>query len=178
MDSNVKIALNMDDGTVAIMTFCTQGRSPTLPSGAAWLNDNSGRWARPPTDENIKAELAKALPGVNSIGKKKAKPLSFSLVEHVDIPADRTYRNALRFDGRTFTHDLDHCKRIHAERIRRDRAAALAALDGKWMRATGRGDKAEQDAVEAERQKWRDAPADPRIDAAQSVEELKQIKVA
>jgi len=177
MDSNVKIALNMDDGTVAIMSFCTQGRSPTLPFGAAWLNDDSGRWARPPTDANIKAELAKTFPGVNGVGKIKPKPVGFALVEHTNIPADRTYRNALRFDGRTFTHDLDHCKRIHADRIRRDRAAALVELDGQWMRATGQKDSTAADAIEAERQKWRDAPADPRIDAAQSVEELKQIGV-
>jgi hypothetical protein len=54
----------------------------------------------------------------------------------------------------------------------------MVELDGQWTRATGQGKKAEQDAVEAERQKWRDAPADPRIDVAQTVEELKQIRVA
>jgi hypothetical protein len=54
----------------------------------------------------------------------------------------------------------------------------MVELDGQWTRATGQGKQAEADAVEAERQKWRDAPADPRIEAAQSVEELKQVAVA
>jgi hypothetical protein len=61
--------------------------------------------------------------------------------------------------------------------IRKERKVTLRDLDAKWMRATGQKDNAAADAIEAERQKWRDAPADPRIDAAQSVEELKQIKV-
>jgi len=107
----------------------------------------------------------------------------WAIVQYDDLPDDRdgtqeTYRDGLKHDGTKIVHDLVKCKAIKREHLRIARLEKMLDLDGKWMRATGQGNKAEQDAVEAERQKWRDAPADPRIETARSVEELKQIRVA
>ena len=107
----------------------------------------------------------------------------WAVVQYSDLPDDRvgegeTYRDGLEHDGTKLVHSIAKCREIKRTHLRIERTDKLFELDGRWMRATGQGKKAEADAVEAERQKWRDAPADPRIDAAQSVEELKQIMVA
>ena len=89
-----------------------------------------------------------------------------------DVPADRTYRDALIDTGEAIVHDMGRARAVHRGRIRARRAEAMRELDAKWMRATGQGKVAEADAIEALRQQWRDAPADPRIDAAETTSEL------
>lgn len=175
MKSNVKIALTMDDGSVAVMMFCTEGRSPTLPFGAAWYNDGSGLWVRPPTDENIQAELDKAFPGVNQLGIPKSRPVSFALIDDADIPADRTYRNAWELIGKGITHNMEKARAIHLDHVREARTERLGELDRDWMIATAQGDTVAAAAAEAERQVLRDAPATLPVDDAKTVEELKQL---
>jgi len=177
--NTVLVAIRLDNDTLAIMEFRVIGRSPTLPFGADWVSAQNEKWYREPNEDNIAAEVRKTFPAVTAHGDPLPQPASWFIVLAGQIPTDRTYRNAWvaanGMDG--ITHDMPKAREYHRTLLRHERGDKLAALDGEWMRATGRGNKAEQDAVEAERQKWRDAPADPRIDAAQSVEELKQIKV-
>jgi nitroimidazol reductase NimA-like FMN-containing flavoprotein (pyridoxamine 5'-phosphate oxidase superfamily) len=59
--------------------------------------------------------------------------------------------------------------------LRHERGARFLELDAQWMRATGQGRQAEVAAIEKKRQALRDAPADPRIDAARNLEQLKAI---
>ena len=106
----------------------------------------------------------------------------WAVIRYSDIPDDRydegeTYRDGLEHDGTKLAHNIGKCREIKRKHLRIARESKFLELDGKWMRAQGQGKKADADAVEAERQKWRDAPADPRIEAAQTVEELKQITV-
>ena len=177
--STVKVAISMDDGTLSVMEFVVLGRSPALPSGAAKFNDGSEGWARQPTDENIAAELKKTFPAVNTYGDPQPQPVSWFIVDDKQIPADRTYRNAwVGTNGKDgITHDMPKAREYHRTLLRHERGGKLLDLDAAWMRATGQKDSAAADAIEAERQKWRDAPADPRIEAAQSVEELKRLTV-
>lgn len=70
------------------------------------------------------------------------------------------------------TIDMHRARDIHRDRIRAARATALAALDVAYQRADEQGDAAAKAAIAAQKQALRDAPADPRIDAASTVEAL------
>lgn len=172
----VRVALTMDDGSTGIMAFVTRGRSAVLPSGALMLSTSQGLWTREPTPENIQAEIDRAFPGVDILGGALPKVLSWSLIAETDIPADRTYRDAWERQGNKIGHNMAKARNLHRDLLRAERAVKFIELDGQWMRAVGQNNKPEADAIEVERQKWRDAPADPRIEAAQTIEELKEIK--
>jgi hypothetical protein len=105
-----------------------------------------------------------------------------SQAEHDFISADRPgvgayYRRAIVDNAGAIQHDIAKARGCHRDRLRHERAFVMPQLDNEWMRATRQKDRPGLDAVEIEQQKWADAPADPRIDAAQTVEELKQITV-
>src|SRR3990167_1003425 len=174
MEAHVKLALTMDNGTVAVMAFVTEGRSPTLPFGAQWIPPGEF-WSRQPTDANVWAELRKACPGVNQLGIRRPVPLSYAVITNAEIPADRAYRNAWEFVGGRVVENLAKAKELHRDKLRRQRTELLLPLDIEWSRAMATDDKAAASAVEAERQQLRDAPDDPRIEAAQTVDELKAV---
>jgi hypothetical protein len=159
---SIVVAVRRSDGGVSMMALLTVGRGNILPSGATWLED--GWWARPPTDAVINDEVAKAVPDA----------LGWRLVKPGEVPEDRTYRNAWVDNGK-IEHDMPKAREVHRGLIRKQRSPALQALDAEWMRATGQGKSKDAAEIEAKRQKWRDAPADPRIDAAKTVEQLKAI---
>jgi hypothetical protein len=169
LNRSVLIAMTMPDDSVQIMNLAVVARGDVLPSGAVWLKE-PGWWLRDPVPSVIEDEINKLFTAGN-------RPVSWRRVEPGDLPSDRAYRPAWTDDGKRVVHDIGKAREWHRTLIRKMRAPAMAQLDGEFMRALGQGKKAEQDTVEAERQKWRDAPADPRIDAAQSVEELKQLTV-
>jgi hypothetical protein len=73
--------------------------------------------------------------------------------------------------------DMAKAIEIQRNRIRAAREPLLAALDVEFMRAVERGDQAEQARVVAEKQRLRDLTNDPRLTAAQTVDELKIITV-
>jgi hypothetical protein len=87
--------------------------------------------------------------------------------------ADRSFRDAWHLDGRNVGVDMAKARDIHRDRLRRDRAERLAHLDIEAMRAIEAGGDAE--AVAAEKQKLRDAPAHPAIEAVQTPEGLKAL---
>lgn len=164
-NESVIIAITRKDGGLSLMSLLVVGRGNVLPSGAAWLED--GWWARPSTDAVVESEIAKA--------NEPGSWVSWRRLQPGDLQEDRTYRDAWIDTGAAIVHDMPKAREIHRKHLRARRAAAMADLDGQWMRATGQGKKADADAIEAERQKWRDAPADQRIDAAQTIEELKAV---
>lgn len=97
------------------------------------------------------------------------------IVDDGELPQDRTFRDgwALR-EGRV-VHDMKRCRAIWREKLRAERVPKLAALDVEFMRADERGDAAKKAQIAARKQALRDAPADPRIESAQTPDELKQI---
>lgn len=82
------------------------------------------------------------------------------------VPEDRTFREAWRHGGDQVNICMVRCRELHRNWIRIIRAPKLAALDIAQLRG--------QD-VEKQKQALRDAPADPRIDKAQTTEELKKV---
>jgi len=170
LNRSVLIAMTMPDGSVQIMNFAVVARGDVLPSGAQWLKE-PGWWLRDPLPATIEEEISKVFPAGD-------RPVRWRRIEPGEIKEqDRVFRGAWRDTGSSVEPDLVVARVLKADMIRKERKAALEELDGQWMRATGQGKKVEADAIEAERQKWRDAPIDPRIDVAQSVEELKLIVV-
>ena len=167
-NESILIAITRADGGVSIMNLATIARGNVLPSGAIFFNDASGWWYRDPTDAVIEAEIAQVCPD----------RVSWRRIEQGEIKEqDRVFRNAWRDTGSTIEPDLAIAKVLKADMIRKERKAALVELDAQWMKAVGQGDVAAQAAVEKERQKWRDAPADPRIEAAVTVDDLKKISI-
>jgi len=90
------------------------------------------------------------------------------------VPTDRTFRNAWQHD---LTVDMPKARVIWEDKLREDRKAVLADLDVDYQRADEAGDQAEKARIAALKTTLRDAPADPRIAAATTPEELKAADV-
>lgn len=163
--NTVKIAVERADGGVSILSFVTVGRGNALPDGAQWIDEARGQWSREPTDASVASEVARAVPD----------GVAWHRILDDEVPVDRTFRDALVVKGGALTHDIEKARGLTRNMLRHQRAAAMPELDAKWMRATGQGKKAEADKIETQRQAWRDAPANPQIDAASTTEELSAI---
>ncbi len=154
------------DAPVCVLSFCTRGQSPTLPSGAMWLDSaSSGTWYRAPNEANVAAELAKALAGrvITSV-----RPIT-----QADLPV-RAYRNAWRDDGAKIAHDMPKARELHLERVRRARIPKLAELDTEVLRVLEQrqANPNALDDVLTRKQALRDLPATLNVEAANTVEEL------
>jgi len=185
--SEVYIAVTVTtSGEVYHLAIQTEMRAPSRPRGDGWVFDEKRNvWTNPIGDTYI--EYFIALNERQWAHRKDSRSgLSYSAVtvvswrrltqqEHEQFNKDRRYRNALRDNAGKIEYDIAAARECHRDKLRHERANAMPLLDADWMRAAGQGK--DTGAVEAERQKWRDAPADPRIEAAQSVDELKQITV-
>ena len=99
--------------------------------------------------------------------------VSYEIVDAQDVPSDRSYRNAWARNGRAITHDIVKARAIHKDKIREARKPQLDALDVEFMRATEVDNRTEMNQIASKKQALRDATADPRIDAAQNIEDLK-----
>ena len=92
-----------------------------------------------------------------------------------EVPPDRTFRNAWVANAGKVAVDMPKARNIHRERLRVARAKLLPDLDTEWFKAVEAGDAAKETAIAARKQKLRDVPADPRIDSAQTPDELKAL---
>ncbi len=102
-------------------------------------------------------------------------PAEVTPIDRAAIPTDRTYRDAWMKSGEGIGHDLAKAKEIHRNRLRKARAPMLAALDVEISKALGKGNAEKIALHETERQRLRDVTADPRIEAANSIDELKAV---
>lgn len=163
----VPLAVRLEDGRFVIHYFMVKGRGSLLPKGALW--EGAYQWKREPTDANIVENLNNSF--------QESPVVSWRRLSRDDIPADREFRNAWEDDGRAITHSIEKARVLKREIIRHARASKFAELDGQWMCAFAKGQMKEAEDVEAIRQVWRDAPADPRIDLAQDIDALKAIQL-
>ena len=153
-----KISIALTDGNVVVLSFVTKEFAP----------DGNVNWEREANAENINAEIVKA-------GFRAA---SWRIITDADIPESREFRNAWRDNGSgKIAHDMVKVKGVHLGRLREARLPMFEQLDAEWMKATGQKDNKKADEVEAKRQKLRDITvvAQPLLDAAQTVDEVKAI---
>jgi len=156
----IYVAITFADDSVGVMQFVTRQK------------DGQGNtvWTRPATADVVEAEIAK------SVFDPHLRPIKrWTPVNHHDIPADRSYRNAWRHGPDGFWHDMDHAQRIHVERVRQARQPVLDQLDREWHRATGQGRQQDADAIEAQRQRLRDLPSTMDLKHAHTIEELQAL---
>ena len=71
--------------------------------------------------------------------------------------------------------DMEKARNIHRDHIRAARGGILLDLDKEYMVELERGPNGKAAEVAAKKQALRDAPADPRIDQAQTPDELKAV---
>lgn len=95
-----------------------------------------------------------------------------AVLEESDIPADRTFRDALVVADGAVTHDMAKARDIHKGRLRALRAPKLAALDVEYLQADEAGDATAKAAIAARKQALRDVTKDAGIAAASTVEQL------
>ena len=163
----IPLSVTLEDGTQVIHYFMVTGRGSLLPPGAYW--SGAHQWKRDPIDAVIVENLNAAF---------QDRPfVSWRRLSEGDIPQDRTFRNAWVDDGKYIVHDMGKAKQLKREHLRHERAAVFPALDAQWSRAFGQGKADEAAAVERRRQALRDMPADPRIDAAATVDDLNAIRL-
>lgn len=126
-----------------------------------------------PTPENIEAELAKR-PHMFAGATWEIVPN-----DYCDENTDRTYRNAWKHtkgSGKP-DHDMPKAREIHRVYLRKARLAEFCRLDNEYRLADEAGDVKTKKEIGALRQKFRDVTVDPRIEAAQTVEELKALRL-
>lgn len=97
------------------------------------------------------------------------------VVDAQDVPTDRTFRAAWKAAEGRLDVDMDLAREIWRYRIRQRRRGLLEVLDVEYQRADEAGDGEEKKRVAERKKRLRDAPADPRIDAAQTPEDLAAI---
>lgn len=108
-------------------------------------------------------------------------PVNWRIVEndYVDETTDRTYRNAWKdVPGRNKPdHDMVKARNIHRDHLRKTRIPLLDTLDIEYVRADELNDRQMKTTIATQKQKLRDVTADPRIEAAQTIEELKLLTI-
>lgn len=182
----VYIAVETSLGTVDRIEFATQGRFPSAPRVPGWVYDaTADHWLRADNDANIQAEIDDLNRYFASLTLKDGSPhpdrrvlgkwVRLTDEQRAVTEENRAFRRAVVMRDGKLEHDVGAARDCVRRALRHHRGQAMPELDAQWMRATGQGDKAEAKRIEAERQRWRDAPADPRIDSAQTVEELKTL---
>jgi hypothetical protein len=110
--------------------------------------------------------------------KESARVMRRMAIDPATIPADRTFRNAWILADGAIAHDMAKAREIKRDQLRRERAPLLAALDTAYLRADETKDEAAKAAIGEQKQRLREAPGDPAIDAAKTADELKAITLA
>lgn len=103
---------------------------------------------------------------------ERAKVALVRAIDPSRVPQTREFRNAWTLQGLDIVHDIDKARAIQRNRLRALRAPQLEALDLAYLRADEAGDSTAKAAVVAQKQALRDAPADPALESARTVEEL------
>lgn len=165
------VSISMSDGTLAVMQFVTlqhkQGEKPS--------------WFREATDEAIQVEIDRTFLAWNDFGEPlwEKQVVSWRRVSLLDMPTDRTFRDAWVDEGGEIKHDMNKARNIHLTRLRTERNQKLDVLDNRWFQAIGEGNTEKAASIEEARKNMRDMPelfADD-FQAADDTEKLKAIKL-
>jgi hypothetical protein len=126
----------------------------------------------PLSEENYMAHvIGKSLPP----GVKKV----FVLADDWSPPESREFRNAWQIteDGQ-IAIDMGKARDIHRDKLRLHRAREFLRLDTDALIALSQGDHGAAATIDEEKQRLRDAPAHPAIEAAATADELSAITLS
>ena len=97
----------------------------------------------------------------------------YTVMDDSALPPDRAWRDAWQMDGGgNVVIDMARARGVLTAQVRARRAPILARLDVEAIRALEAGDVGKAQAVARQKQALRDAPADPRIAAAKTPDDL------
>lgn len=102
----------------------------------------------------------------------------YEIVDSAAIPSDRIFRGAWSKNGKAISIDMPKARDIKRNMVRAERDVELARLDIDFMRALESGNAGEQNRIKAEKQRYRDAPANQKIEQATTPEALKALKLS
>ena len=126
------------------------------------------------TPASMVNQLANPFPGLSTkLYRAETDDEFVNRIATKDVPADRTFRNAWIVADGAIAYAMPAAREIWRGVIREARDPLLAAADVDYMRAL----EAAQDtkAIVARKQALRDAPADPAIEAATTIEQLRAV---
>jgi len=160
------VAVTFDDGSVGIMQFILD---PNLPPGVSIPGYDPATKLREATDAAIQYEINKSV-------WTPRTPVSFRRITELELaPLDRAYRNAWTDSGGALAHDLPKARALHRNKMRAARTPLLATLDADYLQADERGDTTAKTSIATQKQQLRDVTADPAIDAAATIAQLKAV---
>ena len=106
---------------------------------------------------------------IEEVAKKDVPAgVAYKIVNDDEVPSDRTFRNALKYD---LTVDMTKAQAITKERLRAERAPLLTALDVQYQRA--QEDGRDTTIIISEKQRLRDVTK--LADTATTLDELKAL---
>ena len=106
---------------------------------------------------------------IEEVAKKDVPAgVPFRIVNDDEVPSDRTFRNALKYD---LTVDMTKAQGITKDRLRAERAPLLTALDVQYQRA--QEDGRDTTIIISEKQRLRDVTK--LADTATTLDELKAL---
>ena len=128
------------------------------------------------TNENGFASIVYPAEGVSMkevIKKSIPEGSDYHIVNKEDIPADRSYRNALVVNRGKLRHSMTKARALHMDQIRAKRNARLKELDVAVMKKI---EKEEDPFILAElKQRLRDIPENFDLSKAKNTEDLKRL---
>lgn len=172
----VTVAVSRVDGGVTIMRVIkTSYRAPSEEERAKGITEKVVRREVDVTPEYVEYQIKRYVDDKCWIGGQLPTTWRFVPNDYLDDATDRTYRDAWKdVAGKNKPeHDMVKARDIHRARLRKLRGSLLDALDADYMRADEAGDNKLKKEIAAKKQKLRDVPAHPSIEAAQTTEELK-----
>jgi hypothetical protein len=178
MDDNgvVYVGVRLQEDKVIVLKVNTRGSGKASGIYGAEQLD-VGRWVRQPTLAVLQHEVDEAIPPILADESRgyKGPIVGWKILPDGMPQLERgwAFRPSWRWDGKDFSHHMPEAREGYRRALRRFRQKPLADLDVEFMRALEAGQAT--DRISAAKQKLRDVTADPRIDAAQTVDELKAI---
>lgn len=171
----VTVAVKQAGGGLTVMRVVVNQYAPdeNSPDGRVIISHVE------PTNERVEALIAKYVNDGHWDGDKAPVGWRFVPNDFVDQNTDRTYRNAWKdTPGKNKPdHDMVKAREIHKEKLRVKRIPLLEALDLEYQKADEVGDTKKKKEIADQKQILRDVTDKPEIEAAQTVEELKQITI-
>ena len=154
-DGYVFVAITRADPNepVAIMGWPTKRRDS--PDGPEYLY--------PVTDDAVRRRCQ----------QENLNMVRWRIVPYHEIPKDRTYRDAWEDVAGAVAHNMTKARNIHRDHIRLQRSVKMMGTDVEYQRADELNDPQEKKRVAEKKQALRNMPADPTIEAAQSIAQLK-----